>query len=124
MSDATTSTKLEQTGEIFWDSRGCLSARVCVGLPCSCADCKILIPPFLFKFSNSILDWTSLQWNFGEIFLKTFLEGSVDRVIARDYVVNRRFFIYCSLASANRFSSVLSDRRADNPAMGSGQCIC
>ena len=31
-------------------------------------------------------------------FLKTFLEGSVDRVIYRDYIVNRRFFIYCSLA--------------------------
>ena len=28
MSDAITSTKLEQTGEIFWDSRGCLSAWV------------------------------------------------------------------------------------------------
>ena len=29
MSDAITSTKLEQTGEIFWDSRDCLS---CVGI--------------------------------------------------------------------------------------------
>ena len=28
MSDAITSTKLEQTGEIFWDSRCCLSAWV------------------------------------------------------------------------------------------------
>ena len=35
---------------------------------------------------------------FGGDFLKTFLEGSVDRVIYRDYIVNRRFFIYCSLA--------------------------
>ena len=35
-------------------------------------------------------------------FLKTFLEGSVDRVIYRDYIVNRRFFIYCSLASTPR----------------------
>ena len=31
-------------------------------------------------------------------FLKTFLEGSVDRVIYRDYIVNRCFFIYRSLA--------------------------
>ena len=31
-------------------------------------------------------------------FLKTFLEGSVDNVIYRNYIVNRRFFIYCSLA--------------------------
>ena len=29
-------------------------------------------------------------------FLETFLEGSVDRVIYRDYIVNPRFFIYCS----------------------------
>ena len=35
---------------------------------------------------------------FGEDFLKTFLEGSVDHIIYRVYIVNRRFFIYCSLA--------------------------
>ena len=29
---------------------------------------------------------------------ETFLEGSVDRVIDRDYIVNRSFSIYCSLA--------------------------
>ena len=29
----------------------------------------------------------------------TFLEGSVEHVINRDYIVNRRFFIYCSLAT-------------------------
>ena len=33
-----------------------------------------------------------------EGFFKTFLEGSLDRVIYRDYKVNRRFFIHCSLA--------------------------
>ena len=27
-------------------------------------------------------------------FLKLFLEGSVDRVIYRDYIMNRRFFFY------------------------------
>ena len=32
-------------------------------------------------------------------FFRTFLEGSVDRVIYRDYIVNRHFFIYCSLAT-------------------------
>ena len=31
-------------------------------------------------------------------FLKTFSEGFVDHVIYRDYIVNRRFFVYCSLA--------------------------
>ena len=32
-------------------------------------------------------------------FFETFLEGSVDHIIYRDYTVNRRFFIYCSLAT-------------------------
>ena len=68
------------------------------GLPCLSADCKILIAPILFKFSQSIWDWTALSWNLEGIFLKTFLEWSVGRVIYRDYIVNRRFFIYCSLA--------------------------
>ena len=54
----------------------------------------------LFKFSHSILDWTALSWNFLRIF-ETFLEGSVDRIIHRDDIVNRCFFIYCSLASVS-----------------------
>ena len=41
-------------------------------------------------------------------FLKTFLEGSVDRVIYRDYKVNRRFFIYCSLATRDIFAAQFS----------------
>ena len=39
----------------------------------------------LFKFSHRIIDWTALTWSFGG-FLKTFLEGSVDHVIYRDYI--------------------------------------
>ena len=35
-------------------------------------------------------------------FFETFLEGSVDRVICRDYIVNRRFFTYCGLAAEGR----------------------
>ena len=31
-------------------------------------------------------------------FFKTFLEGSVDHIIYRNDLVNRRSFIYCSLA--------------------------
>ena len=31
--------------------------------------------------------------------METFLEGSVERVIYRDFIVNRRFFIDCSLAT-------------------------
>ena len=45
----------------------------------------------LFKFSHSILDWTALSWNFLRIF-ETFLEGSVDRIIHWDDIVNRCFF--------------------------------
>ena len=33
-------------------------------------------------------------------FFKTFLEESVDHVIYRDYIVNRHFFLYCSLATS------------------------
>ena len=33
------------------------------------------------------------------------LEGYVDRVIYRDFIVNRRFFIYCSLATAYKYGS-------------------
>ena len=51
----------------------------------------------LFKFSHSILDWTAYLGILGGFF-KTFLEGSVDRDFYRDYIVNRRFFICCSLA--------------------------
>ena len=50
------------------------------------------------KFSHSILDWTALSWIFVCGFFETLLEGSVDLTIYRDYIVNRRFFIYCSLA--------------------------
>ena len=54
--------------------------------------CKILIPPILFKFSLSILDWTVLSWNLGGFF-ETFLEGSVGLVIYRDYIV-KNIYIY------------------------------
>ena len=66
------------------------------GLPCLCADCKILISLILFKVSHSILNWTALSWTFFFFFwgggVKTFSDGSVDHVIYRDYVVNWRFF--------------------------------
>ena len=32
-------------------------------------------------------------------FFETFLEGFVDRVIYRDYIVNQRLIIYCNLAT-------------------------
>ena len=52
----------------------------------------------LFKFGHSILGGRSYRGIWGGFFL-TFLEGSVDHIICRDYTVNRRFFICCSLAS-------------------------
>ena len=110
MSDAITSTKLEQTGKCFGTADAvCVHGYLCFepgvwkwneGLPCLCADCKKLISSILFKFSHSILDLMVLSWNFGGI-SKTFFEGSVDHIIYRDYIVNRRFFIYCSLATHN-----------------------
>ena len=50
----------------------------------------------LFKFSHSILDWTVLSWNGGGDFLKHFV---CRYIIYKDYIVKRRFFIYCSLAT-------------------------
>ena len=58
------------------------------------ADCKILISLILFKFSHIMVDWTALSWVFWGHFSKTFLEGSVDRVIYSDYAVNRLSFIF------------------------------
>ena len=37
------------------------------------------ISSILFKFSHSILDWTVLSWNFGEIF------GNIFRGVCRPY---------------------------------------
>ena len=56
----------------------------------------------LFKYNHSILDWTALSLNCGwgwRVKKKTFLVGSVDHIICRDYIVNRSSFIYCSLAT-------------------------
>ena len=52
----------------------------------------------LFKWSHSILDWTTLSWILLLLIFETVLEGSVDRIIYRDYIVNRSSFIYFSLA--------------------------
>ena len=35
---------------------------------------------------------------------ETFIEGSVDHINYRDYIVSRRSFIYCSLATASLVS--------------------
>ena len=72
---------------------------------------KYLFHFFGFKFSHGILDWTALSWIFffflGGGGSETFLEGFVDHIIYRDYIANRRSFIYCSLASSAALSSGL-----------------
>ena len=60
----------------------------------------------LFKFSHSILDRTVLSWNLGGIF-ETFLEGSVDHIIYRDYIVNRRF-CYLLQSGLSDFAKIIS----------------
>ena len=61
----------------------------------------------LFKIQSQYIRLDGLVVDFvvvvvasgGGGFLKTFLEGSVDHIIYRDYTVNRRSFIYCTLAT-------------------------
>ena len=64
MSGTITSTRLEQTGELFLDSQCCVSAWVSAfsieGFPRLSADCIVLISTILFKFSHSILDIVDL----------------------------------------------------------------
>ena len=67
---------------------------------------KKLMSLILFKFSHSLSDWTVLSGNWGGGGVETFLKGSVDLIIYRDYIVNRRFFfIYCSLATHTQLLS-------------------
>ena len=42
------------------------------GLASLSADCKIIIPSIVFKFSHSILDWTALSWIIFLIFWNSF----------------------------------------------------
>ena len=113
MSDAITSTKLEPTGKIFWNSKMLfVCTGICVLSPAHESEMRgyrvyVLIVKYLlilFKFSHSILDWTALSWILGGIF-KAFLEGSVDHIIYMDYIVNCRSFIYCSLATTQESST-------------------
>ena len=76
MSDAITSTKLEQTGEtILGQPRLFECMGICVLSPAHESEMRgypvyVLIVKknllILFKFSHTILDWTVLSWNLGE----------------------------------------------------------
>ena len=82
MSDAITSTKLEQTGNILGQPMPFECMVICVLSPAHESEMrsyivyvlivKKRITLILFKFSHSILDWTVLSWNFLRIFLKHF----------------------------------------------------
>ena len=110
MSDTITNTNLEQTGEIFLGQPMLFEYMgICVLSPAHESEMKgylvyLLIVKYLsHRFClNSATIYESGR-PYREIwggFFKTFLEGSVDRVIYRDYIVNRRFFTYCRLACA------------------------
>ena len=72
----------------------------------------------LFKFSDSTYwierPYCGFFFFWGGGFFKTFLEGSVDHVIYRDYVVNRRSFIYCNLATLHLKQRMTPCRRQDH----------
>ena len=107
MSDAITSTKLEQTGEIFWDNRCCLNACVS-SFWARRMQVKWGVILFMCWLQNTdLIDFVWIQshyirlnglvvnlfWNF----LKHFLKGSTDYVIYRDYMVNRHFLFFSPL---------------------------
>ena len=62
-----------------------------------------------------MLDWTALSWNWGGGIFKTFLKGSVDHIIYRDY--NRRSFIYCSLTCTESRIVVPGSKSSTEPWM-------
>ena len=91
MSDAIASTKLEQTGDNTFGQPMLFECMgICVLSPVHESEMrgylvyvlivKYLSHRFFFKFSHSILDWTTLSWNLRGI-KKNFLEGSVDHII-------------------------------------------
>ena len=80
MSDAITSTKLEQTENILGQPMLFECMGICVLSPVHESEMRgylvhLLIVQYLlilFKFSHSILDWTALSWNVLGDFLKQF----------------------------------------------------
>ena len=119
MSDAIINTKLEQTGELFFGQPMLFECMgICVLSPAHESEMRGYLVYLLtvkyssisFKFSQSILDWTALSWNFLGIFFQTWLDGSVDYIIYREFTVNRSSFISCRLASGHRQRQVAGPR--------------
>ena len=75
MSDAITSKKLEQTGNILGQPRLFECMGICVLSPAHESEMRgylvyVLIVKYLvilFNFSHSVLEWTTLSWNLGGI---------------------------------------------------------
>ena len=100
MSDAITSTKLEQTGKNIWGQPVlCECMGICVVSPAHENDMRgylvsVLIIKYLshrfFKNSATIYHIERPYCGIFGGFLEIFLEGSVDSIIYRDYTANRR----------------------------------
>ena len=108
ISDVTTSTKLKQTGEIFWDSRCFLSAWI-LAFWARRMKVKWGVTLFYLLIVKYLSHWYCLNSatvyqiqrpyrGFSGGLFETFLEGYVNLIIYRNYIANRRSFIYCSLA--------------------------
>ena len=68
--------------------------------------CVLIVKYLSHRFCLNSATVYKIGWPYrgiGRKFFETFVEGSVDRVIYRNYKVNRRFFIYCSLATVIGF---------------------
>ena len=114
MSNAITSTKLEQTENILGQPMLFECMGICVLSSEHESEMRgYIVHVLIVKYSshrfclNSATVYKigrSYRGIWGGVF-KTFLEGSVDHIIYRDCKVNRRFFIHCNLASATYHSS-------------------
>ena len=118
MSDAITSTKLEETENISRQPMLFECMGICVFSPAH----ESKVRGYLLYVLNviNLLHWfclnsatvyqigRSYRGNFWGFF-ETFLEGSVDHIIYRNYILNRRFFFtYCCLACKPRKAQTAS----------------
>ena len=104
MSDAITSTKLEPTGKnILGQSMLFVCVGICVLSPAHEREMRVYLVYVLIvkKISHRFCLNSATAYKIGRSyrgilggFFETFLGGSVDLIIYRDYIVNRRFFYF------------------------------
>ena len=99
MSDAITSTKLEPTGKIFWDSRRCVLSSAYENEMRGYLVYVLIVKK---KLSHRVCLNSATAYKIGRSYREIWGDFFKHFYIYRDYVVKRRFFIYCSLATANR----------------------